>query len=421
VPNCATVLIAVHHTVFDGFSIRILGHEIGTVAAALEQGRPHDLPDLPLQYADYALWQEELRPVRPVTKVQAIGNPSYRMRRILRLNQISPKRSGWFGRANHNNAGPSVPRCVCRAFCQSGDPSQGDTSGCPGTDRSGTARQAAKTRHAFGVADCGHDPARGPCAPLCPLVPPVDPLPRQARLAEILSDVLGLPASQCDGDFFDLGGHSILVLRMLSRVQAEFGAWVSLVEFMENPTLKGVAAGIDKALGTSAEDNSATNREVITLRNGQPGEPVIVSINQPFLYHNIAHSFDDRYRVINLHISNERYFEAETATPLADIVSDAAQKIEAEAAGRPIVLMGQCVDGLMGLSIAHLAPATRRHRRIHGKLRRWGQYIRLKASREIGWQAFFSKSSATSKVLVPLADQRPPPAPSCKRFASMCI
>lgn len=55
----AILTFVVHHACFDGASIRILGHEIGTAAQAFEQGRAADLPDLPLQYGDFALWQED--------------------------------------------------------------------------------------------------------------------------------------------------------------------------------------------------------------------------------------------------------------------------------------------------------------------------------------------------------------------------
>ncbi|WP_283179982.1 condensation domain-containing protein [Gemmobacter sp. 24YEA27] len=55
-----TLLIAAHNSVFDGFSIGILGHEFGTILAALIAGEKPDLPPLPLQYGDYALWQQDL-------------------------------------------------------------------------------------------------------------------------------------------------------------------------------------------------------------------------------------------------------------------------------------------------------------------------------------------------------------------------
>jgi len=56
----AIVLITAHHIVFDGYSIGVLGQEVGLLAAAAEAGRPAaDLPELLLQYGDYALWQRE--------------------------------------------------------------------------------------------------------------------------------------------------------------------------------------------------------------------------------------------------------------------------------------------------------------------------------------------------------------------------
>lgn len=53
----AVLLVTAHQIVFDGFSIKVLGKEIGRIAAALDAGAPHRLPELDLQYADYALWQ----------------------------------------------------------------------------------------------------------------------------------------------------------------------------------------------------------------------------------------------------------------------------------------------------------------------------------------------------------------------------
>ncbi len=55
----AILLIVAHQSCFDGFSIGVLGREIGTATQAFEEGRVPDLPDLPLQYGDFALWQKE--------------------------------------------------------------------------------------------------------------------------------------------------------------------------------------------------------------------------------------------------------------------------------------------------------------------------------------------------------------------------
>jgi len=59
--NRGLILITAHQTCFDGWSIRVLGREVGEIASALDAGRTPNLPDLPLQYGDFALWQAEYR------------------------------------------------------------------------------------------------------------------------------------------------------------------------------------------------------------------------------------------------------------------------------------------------------------------------------------------------------------------------
>ena len=54
----AFILITAHQSCFDGWSIRVLGREVGEIAAAIDAGRTPDLPELPLQYGDFALWQK---------------------------------------------------------------------------------------------------------------------------------------------------------------------------------------------------------------------------------------------------------------------------------------------------------------------------------------------------------------------------
>ena len=51
------LLLTQHHIVSDGWSMRILIREVAALYTALRAGRPSPLPELPLQYADFALWQ----------------------------------------------------------------------------------------------------------------------------------------------------------------------------------------------------------------------------------------------------------------------------------------------------------------------------------------------------------------------------
>ncbi len=51
------VLLNVHHIVSDGWSMGVLVAEIGALYRAAIAGAPSPLPELPVQYADFAVWQ----------------------------------------------------------------------------------------------------------------------------------------------------------------------------------------------------------------------------------------------------------------------------------------------------------------------------------------------------------------------------
>src|SRR5258707_8507361 len=53
------LLLTMHHSISDAWSRTILFEELLTCYRASVQGRPHALPALPIQYADYASWQRQ--------------------------------------------------------------------------------------------------------------------------------------------------------------------------------------------------------------------------------------------------------------------------------------------------------------------------------------------------------------------------
>ena len=53
------LLLTMHHIISDGWSRDVLLRELAVLYEAFCQGKPSPLPDLPLQYTDYAYWQHQ--------------------------------------------------------------------------------------------------------------------------------------------------------------------------------------------------------------------------------------------------------------------------------------------------------------------------------------------------------------------------
>jgi amino acid adenylation domain-containing protein len=51
------LLVNMHHIVSDAWSIDVMVREVAELYGAFREGRPSPLPELPVQYADYAAWQ----------------------------------------------------------------------------------------------------------------------------------------------------------------------------------------------------------------------------------------------------------------------------------------------------------------------------------------------------------------------------
>ncbi len=58
-PTEHILLLVFHHIVFDGWSAGIVVDELVALYEAISHMRQPDLPELPIQYADYALWQRD--------------------------------------------------------------------------------------------------------------------------------------------------------------------------------------------------------------------------------------------------------------------------------------------------------------------------------------------------------------------------
>ena len=86
--------------------------------------------------------------------------------------------------------------------------------------------------------------------------------PAEALVTEVYADVLQLEKVSADADFFDLGGHSVLAMRVIARLR-DRGAQLTLRDIFEASSVEQLAArdGMQSAVGPARSDD----REVLVF------------------------------------------------------------------------------------------------------------------------------------------------------------
>ncbi len=84
--------------------------------------------------------------------------------------------------------------------------------------------------------------------------------PVEQKLAELWSTLLGVSPVGAEDSFFDLGGHSLIAVRLFAAVKREFGVEFPISILFEAPTIRACAARITARTGT-AEARPADTQE----------------------------------------------------------------------------------------------------------------------------------------------------------------
>ncbi|QSQ18951.1 SDR family oxidoreductase [Pyxidicoccus parkwayensis] len=71
----------------------------------------------------------------------------------------------------------------------------------------------------------------------------------ERKLAELWQQLLGVPRVGLKDNFFDLGGHSLIAVRLFARIKKLLGADLTLATLFEAPTLEQCAALVREAAG----------------------------------------------------------------------------------------------------------------------------------------------------------------------------
>jgi aspartate racemase len=108
----------------------------------------------------------------------------------------------------------------------------------------------------------------------------------EAKLLQIWESVLGVSQLSITDNFFDLGGHSLLVARLLDRVAVEFEINLPLSVLLQAPTIEQLAIGLT---------HPEPMRSLQLIRAGGAKEPIFFihdGVGEILLYRTLASHLD---------------------------------------------------------------------------------------------------------------------------------
>ncbi len=180
--------------------------------------------------------------------------------------------------------------------------------------------------------------------------------PRNAderRMHEVWQRVLGIdvPISVHAG-FFDIGGHSVMAVRLFSEIEREFSVRLPLTAIFQGGTIAELAASV--ARPAPVEERFAP---VVTLQQGRPGRPHVYlapwANGEVLGFRPLVERLPDDIPVFGLQSLglDGRTYPHRSIEQMAVYFTEAI--LERDPDG-PFVLGGFCFGGMVGLRIAQL-------------------------------------------------------------------
>ncbi|MEO3859044.1 phosphopantetheine-binding protein [Acrocarpospora sp. B8E8] len=92
----------------------------------------------------------------------------------------------------------------------------------------------------------------------------------EQQVMRLWSEILGVPVTSPEDDFFDLGGQSLAMVQFLARVESEFGVALPIeVLFAGDLTVAGAARAVEECPDSELEDVAGLLAEVDRLPGGE--------------------------------------------------------------------------------------------------------------------------------------------------------
>jgi amino acid adenylation domain-containing protein len=176
----------------------------------------------------------------------------------------------------------------------------------------------------------------------------------EKALAAIYAELLRAERIGIHDDFFDLGGHSLMAVKMISKIREVFGVELPLATLLEAPTIAGLSKILRK------EDWVPSWSSLVRIRQGGSKPPLFLMHSHGgnvLEYHPLVNGLDSDQPVyafqakgLDGHITKDPTLE--------EMASDYIDELRSFQPHGPYYLGGFCLGGLLALEAAQQLTAA---------------------------------------------------------------
>jgi len=173
-------------------------------------------------------------------------------------------------------------------------------------------------------------------------------------LADIWRKMLGIDQVGIHDDFFELGGDSLMIVRLISEINRTHKVSLGVAELFRNPTVKQMARLID-----GRQPESKRQPAVVELQKGRVELPVYFMYAGPDEFR-LAQLMDERHPVFGIEVPwllswrNAVAANRRSAFPtLEQLVAPYVAALSAHTRSSPCVLAGHSFAGVIAFEAAH--------------------------------------------------------------------
>ncbi len=167
----------------------------------------------------------------------------------------------------------------------------------------------------------------------------------EAKLLEIWSGVLGKTGFGITENFFDLGGHSLLVAKLLLRIEQQFEKRLSLANVFQAPTVRQLAEMLDG-------NGLMSHHAAVVPVQARGSKPVLYWVRGGSFLLPLAKRLGPNQPILGLHLPAADASRLPTPYKFEDISTALVRQLQEVQPEGPYFLAGLCVNGVIAYEMA---------------------------------------------------------------------